>query len=103
MSDIHINREVLQDATAGHNEAANYLRGVTSTNEQIQAALDSLGPVYAELREEGRATLAKRAQSYANQADAHEETAIGLNKADQIWEGQEADADQRFRALRGDA
>ena len=41
----------LRDAARRHAETADYLRTVPSTHDAIQDSLDSLGPIFGELRE----------------------------------------------------
>lgn len=99
---IKISPEALRQAAAGHTEAADYLRTVPSSNSAIQAALDSLGPVYAELREEGRTKLDERRRSYEAQAADHEHVASGLTQAHNKWENHEQDAEAAFHRLTGE-
>jgi hypothetical protein len=97
---IKVTPSVLREAADGHNAAAEYLRTVPDSNEAIQQTLDSLGPVYAELREEGRLKLEERRRNYETQAANHENTAANLLEAVAKWEAHEQDAQQQFRALR---
>ncbi|GAT07707.1 ESX-1 secretion-associated protein [Mycolicibacterium novocastrense] len=100
---IHVTPEVLRDAADGHQAAAEYLRTVPASNEDIQATLDSLGPVYAELREEARIKLDERRQNYEAQAADHDATAAGLRQAHALWDNHERSSTTAFRALTGDA
>ncbi|MGD9622262.1 MAG: type VII secretion target [Mycolicibacterium sp.] len=100
---IKISPEALRQAAAGHTEAADYLRTVPSSNAAIQNALDSLGPVYAELREEGRAKLDERRRSYESQAADHENVAANLTEAHNKWDTHEQEAAQAFRRLTGES
>ncbi|MFV8234002.1 type VII secretion target [Mycolicibacterium fortuitum] len=102
-NNIHITPEVLQSAALGHDEAATYLRGVPSSNAEIQATLDSLGPVFAELREEGRIKLDERQRSYHAQADEHERTAANLHEAHSRWDTHEQTAARQFREVTDNA
>jgi len=101
MTDGHISitPQVLVDAATGHSSAADYLRTVPSSNDAIQACLDSLGPVYAELREEARLKLEERRQCYESQANQHQDTADKLRFAHRTWEQGEAEAEAAFRSL----
>lgn len=98
--DIKLNPEVIRRAAAAHTAAADYLRTVPESNANIMACLESLGPVYAQLREEGRTKLDERHASYHQQADDHEATASGLNAVNARWESHEQDAKNRFSQLR---
>lgn len=97
--DIRIDREVIQRAADGHTAAADYLRAVPESNEGIMASLESLGPVYAQLREEARGKLAERKSSYHDQASSHENAAAGLTTVNTMWDNHEQDAQGRFRNL----
>lgn len=96
---ISITPEVLIAAANGHAKAAEYLRTVPASNDAIQACLDSLGPVYAELREEGRAKLEERRLNYQQQADDHQDTADKLKHVHSVWDQGELDAQAAYRAL----
>jgi hypothetical protein len=100
---IHVTPEVLRSAAEGHTAAADYLRTVPASNEGIQACLDSLGPVYAALREEARGKLDERRQSYEGQAADHEATAAGLDEARARWDNHEQSAQAAFRAVTDNA
>ena len=63
------------------------------------ASLESLGPVYAQLREEARSKLDERKSSYHEQASSHENCAAGLNAVNTMWDNHEQDAQGRFRQL----
>ena len=99
---IKIDRAALHQAAAGHTEAADYLRTVPDSNAAIQAALDSLGPVYASLREEARAKLDERRRSYEHQAAEHDRCAAGLREAHARWDTHEHDAATAFGNLIGE-
>lgn len=98
--DIKLNPEAIQRAADGHSAAADYLRTVPESNADIMACLESLGPVYAELREEGRTKLDERHTSYHQQAADHEAAATGLSAVNSQWADHEQDAQDRFRQLR---
>lgn len=97
---IKSNHEVISRAAADHAAAADYLRTVPESNDDIMACLESLGPVYAELREEGRTKLDERHASYHQQADDHDAAAAGLHAVNERWESHEQDAQTLFRQLR---
>ena len=97
---IKVTPAILDAAARGHTSAADYLRTVPASNAAIQQTLDSLGPVYAELREEARLKLDERRRNYEAQAADHEATAANLQQAIATWDTHEQDAAQRFRGLR---
>ena len=97
---IKVTPAILDAAAQGHTSAADYLRIVPASNEAIQQTLDSLGPVYAELREEARLKLDERRRNYEAQAADHETTAANLQQTIATWDTHEQDAAQRFRGLR---
>lgn len=99
MGDIYHGREAVQRAADGHTAAADYLRAVPESNEGIMASLESLGPVYAGLREEARSKLAERKADYHDQAASHENAAAGLQTVNTMWDNHEQDAQGRFRNL----
>ena len=99
---IKVTPDALRAAADGHRAAAQYLRAVPATNAEIQQCLDSLGPVYAELREEARLKLDERRQNYEAQADDHENASANLQEACARWESHEQDAVAKFRALTED-
>jgi Excreted virulence factor EspC, type VII ESX diderm len=97
---MKVTPKILLTAAQGHTAAADYLRTVTASNDAIQQTLDSLGPVYAELREEGRLKLDERRRNYEAQAADHAKTAANLHQALANWDTHERDAAQRFGGLR---
>lgn len=100
---IHLSPEVLRRAAEGHTAAADYLSTVPDSNAAIMSSLESLGPVYAELREEGRAKLDERQRSYEAQAAEHRTTAESLGTANTLWDDHEAQSVAAFRRLTGEA
>ncbi len=76
----------LRDAAVHHDETSAYLRTVPSSHPAIQASLDSLGPIFGELREAGRELLELRRQCYEQQADNHAEMAHNLRISATLWE-----------------
>ena len=96
---IQVDPALLRRAADGHNEAAEYLRSVPKSNEDLQATLDSLGPVYASLREQGRITLEQRRLSYEGQAKAHEGLSAHLDTANAMWGSHEEHTAAEFRGL----
>ncbi len=97
---IHVDAEVTQRAADGHASAAQYLRSVPDSNEAIMTCLESLGPVYAELREAGRSKLDERKACYHAHADEHDRVAAGLQQVNTVWSNHEEDSGAAFRALR---
>lgn len=92
---IHVVPATMRQAAAHHEETADYLRTVPSTHDAIRESLDSLGPVFSELRAAGRELLEQRRQSYEQQADNHAELADHLKTSASTWEQhEEAGADE---------
>lgn len=96
---ISISKDVLINAATGHSKAAEYLAGVPASNDAIQATFDSLGPIYAGIREEARLKLEERRQSYEAQAAEHSDTAEKLRTAESSWTQGEVEAREAFKAL----
>lgn len=91
--------EELRSAAGYHRGTAEYLRAVPADNAGIMASLESLGPVFAELREAGRELLDQRRACYQQQAAAHEDLANQLDRAAAVWEHHDIDAATRLRAV----
>lgn len=91
--------EELRAAAAYHRATAEFLRTVPSDNADIMASLESLGPIFAELRDAGGELLDQRNACYQRQAAAHEELADHLDRAAAVWEHQDTDAATRLRAV----
>lgn len=89
---IHVAPDQLREAAGHHQEAADYLRTMPGTHEAIQDSLDSLGPIFGELREAGRALLEQRRLCYQQQADDHAEMAQNLKLSADLWEEQDSRA-----------
>ncbi len=89
--------EELRRAAVEHRGTAEQLRAVPADNAGIMASLESLGPVFAELRDAGRDLLEQRRVCYEQQAAAHEELAERLDQAATIWERHDQEAAQRMR------
>lgn len=66
---IHVQPAHLRQAAAHHQQTADYLRTVPSSHDAIRESLDSLGPIFSELRDTGRELLELRKQCYQQQAD----------------------------------
>lgn len=65
---IHVQPAHLRQAAAHHQQTADYLRTVPSSHDAIRESLDSLGPIFSELRDTGRELLELRKQCYQQQA-----------------------------------
>ena len=99
MADINVDIVNLREAAARHSETSEYLRTVPATHQAIQDSLDSLGPIFADLREAGRELLEQRRQCYQQQADDHAEMAAGLTEAAGRWEEHEEERAGAFRSV----
>ncbi|OBG31200.1 ESX-1 secretion-associated protein [Mycobacterium sp. E3198] len=89
----------LREAAARHQETSDYLRTVPSSHAAIQESLDSLGPVFGELRAAGRELLELRRQCYEQQADDHADMAEQLSASAAMWEEHEQEAARNFRGI----
>ena len=94
--------QALRAAATEHADASEYLRGVPGQNAAIQESLDSLGPIFGELREAGRLLLEERRACYDRQADDHAQLAENLTSAAGRWEGHEEERAAQFRSLTGE-
>jgi uncharacterized protein YukE len=99
---IHVVPADLREAAGRHEETAGYLRTVPSAHQAIQQSLDSLGPVFSELREAGRELLEQRRRCYLQQADNHAEIAHNLKTSATMFEQHEEEAAREFGRLRDD-
>lgn len=89
----------LREAARHHAEAADHLRTVPGSHGAILESLDSLGPIFGELREAARELLEQRRLCYEQQADDHADMAHNLQKSATLWEEHEAQAAQQLGAL----
>ncbi|CPR12778.1 hypothetical protein BN971_04083 [Mycobacterium bohemicum DSM 44277] len=96
---IHVVPAQLREAAGHHRETSDYLRTVPSSHAAIQESLDSLGPVFGDLREAGRELLELRRQCYEQQADDHADMADKLIVSAAAWEQHERDAARKFRGI----
>ncbi|WP_407685419.1 ESX-1 secretion-associated protein [Mycobacterium sp. HUMS_1102779] len=96
---IHVEPAQLRQAAAQHQDASDYLRTVPSTHAAIQESLDSLGPIFGDLREAGRELLELRRQCYEQQADDHADMADKLRVSASRWEQHEQDAASEFGGI----
>lgn len=96
---IHVVPAHLREAAVHHQETSEYLRTVPSSHAAIQESLDSLGPIFGELRDAGRELLELRRQCYEQQADDHADMAEKLTVSAAMWEEHEQDAARNFGGL----
>jgi hypothetical protein len=96
---IHVVTDSLREAAGHHQKAAEYLSTIPASHGEIQASLDSLGPIYSGLREAGRQLLEERRQCYEGQAAEHAEMAHNLTIAAAMWEQNQQDAAAKFRGI----
>jgi CHASE3 domain sensor protein len=89
---IHVVPAHLRQAAAHHQETSDYLRTVPASHPAIQESLDSLGPIFNELRDAGRELLELRRQCYEQQAADHADLADKLTVSATMWEQHEQDA-----------
>jgi hypothetical protein len=100
---IHVVPANLREAAGHHQETSEYLRTLPSSHQAIQQSLDSLGPIFGELREAGRALLEQRRQCYEQQADNHAEIADNLTKSASMWEQHESEAVDKIERISDDS
>ncbi|MGB6512686.1 MAG: ESX-1 secretion-associated protein [Mycobacterium sp.] len=100
---IHVVPANLREAAGHHQETSEYLRTLPSSHDAIQQSLDSLGPIFGELREAGRELLEQRRQCYEQQADNHAEMAGNLTKSASMWEEHESDAVEKMDRISDDS
>ena len=100
---IHVIPANLREAAGHHQETSDYLRTLPSSHQAIQQSLDSLGPIFGELREAGRELLEQRRQCYEQQADNHAEIADNLTKSAGMWEQHESEAAQKIERISDDS
>jgi hypothetical protein len=93
----------LRETAEHHQQTADYLRDVPSSHSAIQESLDSLGPIFGELREAGRELLELRRQCYEQQADDHADMAHNLRMSATMWEQHEEDAARNLGNVVGDS
>lgn len=89
---IHVVPAHLREAAAHHQQTSEQLRALPASHAAIQASLDSLGPIYSELREAGRELLELRRECYEQQADDHADIAQNLHTSAALWEQHEQEA-----------
>ncbi|MDT5254465.1 MAG: hypothetical protein QOH07_3419 [Mycobacterium sp.] len=99
---IHVVPANLREAAGHHQETSDYLRTLPSSHNAIQESLDSLGPIFSELREAGRELLEQRRQCYEQQADSHAKVADNLTKSASMFEEQESASVRRLQRIADD-
>ena len=99
---IHVVPDNLRQAASHHQETSEYLRTLPSSHQAIQESLDSLGPIFGELREAGRELLEQRRVCYEQQADSHSQIADNLTKSASMWEAQDAESAQELKRISDD-
>src|SRR3984957_16124464 len=98
---IHVVPANLREAAGHHEETSEYLRTLPSSHPAIQESLDSLGPIFGELREAGRELLVERRQCYEQQADSQDALAQHRTNSASMSEGHEREARIAVRSCRG--
>ncbi|GAY13954.1 ESX-1 secretion-associated protein [Mycobacterium sp. shizuoka-1] len=93
---IHVVPDELRRAARLHQDTAEQLGAAPARHADILASLESLGPIFAELRDAGRELLDQRRACYEQQAAAHAELATNLHHAAQVWEHQDSVAAAEF-------
>lgn len=96
---INVDPAELRRAAEAHRRIAEQLNNVPGGHDQIMASLESLGPVFTELRAAGRELLEQRRTCYRQQAAAHADLADTLAQAADAWEHHEAAAALRMQRL----
>jgi len=96
---LNVSPEELREAARAHREAADDLRTAGSHGAAVMATLESLGPVFADLRDAGRALLVQRRACFEQQALAHVELADQLSHAADVWGQHAVDAARDLRAV----
>ena len=100
---IHVVPANLREAAGHHQETSEYLGTLPSSHQAIQQSLDSLGPIFGELREAGRELLEQRRMCYEQQADSHAKIAENLTRSANMWEEHEAEAVRRLERISDDS
>lgn len=96
-SEIRVVPEDLRLAAQRHRATADELMSAPKTHRDIMASLDSLGPIFGELRAAGRELLELRRACYEQQAAAHSDLADNLHLAAATWECSDSVAARELR------
>lgn len=91
----------LRQAALEHRATAAQLSAAGASDAEVMASLESLGPIFAEMRDAGRDLLGHRRACYQQQADAHTELADTLAAAADAWERQDAEGARALRDVAG--
>lgn len=95
--EIRVAPEELRLAAQRHRATADELMNAPKAHGDIMASLDSLGPIFGELRAAGRDLLERRRACYEQQAAAHSDLADNLYLAAATWEVSDSVAAQSLR------
>lgn len=87
---IHVVPDELRRAARHHQETAEQLSQAPASHADILASLESLGPIFADLRDASRELLDHRRTCYEQQSQAHAELADNLRYAADTWELQDS-------------
>lgn len=87
----------LRLAAQRHRVAADELMTAPRTHGDIMASVDSLGPIFSELRGACQDLLEQRRACYEQQAAAHSDLADNLNLAAATWENSDSVAAEELR------
>ncbi|WP_099024392.1 ESX-1 secretion-associated protein [Mycolicibacterium palauense] len=96
---VHVVPAQLRDAAAEHAATSEHLRAMPSSHGEIQESLDSLGPIFGELRDAATELLEQRRRCYEQQADDHQLMADNLRRSAELWEEQDARAAQQLGSV----
>lgn len=96
---VHVVPAHLREAAAHHEHTSNQLRTLPAAHAAIQQSLDSLGPIFGELREAGRELLELRRQCYEQQADDHAAIAENLHTSAALWEQHEQESADKLGGI----
>jgi hypothetical protein len=99
---IHLVPAQLREAADHHQQTSEYLRTVPSSHAAIQESLDSLGPIFGELRDAGRELLELRRQCYEQQAADHADLAHNLRASATLWVQHEHEAARNLGGIADD-
>ena len=91
----------LRKAAHDHRQTAERLGAAPSSHPDIVASLESLGPVFADLRDAGQRLLEERRACYEQQAAAHADLADKLSQAADIWDQQDLSSAEQLRGAAG--
>jgi len=96
---INVSPEELRQVARAHRETADDLRTAGLHDADVMATLESLGPVFADLRDAGSDLLVQRRACYEQQALAHADLADQLIHAADVWGQHDAGAADDLRAV----